>query len=88
MIMNKMKNKLFKIKDYTISSDPRQYIITGDGITKYKSTIEEALDRIADEYDKQADVKDIEEYIKQMKDIRNEFKKEIRAIMGRKFRRR
>jgi len=73
--------KLFKIKDYTISTDKRQYIITGDGVTKYKPTIESALDRIAVEYEKKEDYKDIEDYIKKVEKLRKDFLKEVDKII-------
>ena len=73
--------KLFKIGNYTISTDKRQYIITGDGVTKYKPTIESALDRIAVEYEKKEDYKDIEDYIKKVAKIRKDFINEIKEAL-------
>ena len=73
--------KLFKIGNYTISTDKRQYIITGDGVTKYKPTIESALDRIAVEYEKKEDYKDIEDYIKKVAKIRKDFINEIKEVL-------
>ena len=73
--------KLFKIGNYTISTDKRQYIITGDGVTKYKPTIESALDRIATEYEKKEDYRDIEDYIKKVEKLRKDFLKEVRKVL-------